>query len=120
MQTHCNLCVNFFFIFEQSATSRLTTSTHRLLKEILKIHQSPLFQRGDYTIDLNGDSFDSWNVQLRRAIDRDSNLQKDLNRLKRTEGIDCLTIHIKFSDKYPLDPPFAHIVSPVVKGVEFD
>lgn len=88
-------------------------ATNRLLKEIREIYRSESYKNGEYTVEMVNDSIYDWNIEL-RSIDKDSVLYKDLMKLKKTGEKDCIVVNMTFNDKYPLEPPFARIVSPVL------
>lgn len=84
------------------------------MKEMLEIYRSASYKKGDYTIELVDESIYSWNIEL-RCIDNESELYKDLIKLKEKEGKDCIVINITFDDKYPIEPPFVRLVYPVIR-----
>lgn len=88
------------------------------MKEMLEIYRSASYKNGDYTIELVDDSIYNWNIEL-RCIDPDSDLFKDLKKLKEKEGKDHVVINITFDDKYPIEPPFCRLVYPVIKCKKF-
>jgi hypothetical protein len=49
-------------------------------------------------------------------VDPDSALFEDMKKLKETEGIDHIMLHILFDDKFPYTPPFVRVVKPVLNG----
>lgn len=83
------------------------------MKEMIEIHRSDSFKNGEYTVEMIDDSIYNWNVEL-RCIDKDSELYKDLMKLKQKEGKDSIMLNMTFDDKYPIEPPFVRIVYPVL------
>ena len=51
-----------------------------------------------------------------RRVDPDSTLADDLIKLKETEHMDHVLLHIVFDDKFPYSPPFVRVVKPVLSG----
>ena len=49
-------------------------------------------------------------------VDPDSALYEDLKKMKETEGVDHILLHIQFDDKFPYTPPFVRVVKPVLTG----
>ena len=49
-------------------------------------------------------------------VDPDSSLSEDMKKLKETEGVDHMLLHIAFDDKFPYSPPFVRVVKPVITG----
>lgn len=83
------------------------------MKEMREIYRSESFKNGDYTVEMVDESIYNWNIEL-RSIDKESKLYKDLMKLKEKSGEDSIVLNMTFNDKYPLEPPFVRIVSPVL------
>ena len=49
-------------------------------------------------------------------MDPDSTLMQDIKKLKVSEDMDHILLHIVFDDKFPYSPPFVRIVKPVLNG----
>lgn len=74
-----------------------------------------MFKNNEYSVELVDESLYEWDVIV-RAIDTDSELYKDLQKLNETEGKDGILFNIKFGPNYPFEVPFVRIVYPVVTG----
>lgn len=83
------------------------------MKEMRELYDSDSYKNGDFTVEMVDDSVYDWNIEL-RSIDKDSELYQDLMILKERNGQDFIMLNMTFDDKYPLEPPFARIVSPVL------
>lgn len=83
------------------------------MKEMLEIYRSDSYKNGDYTVEMVDESVYNWNVEL-RSIDKESELYKDLMKLKEKEGVDNIMLNMTFNDKYPIEPPFVRIVYPIL------
>lgn len=83
------------------------------MKELFEMYRSESYKNGDYTVEIVHDSIYNWNIDL-RSVDRESNLFKDLLKLKETEGKDSIVLNMTFNDMYPIKPPFVRIVYPVI------
>ena len=53
---------------------------------------------------------------LPSRVDTDSPLSEDMKKLKETEDLDHILLHMVFDDKFPYTPPFMRIVKPVING----
>lgn len=91
-------------------------SKFRIQDELDAIKRSESFKSGTYSIELVNDSLYEWNVYL-RSIDVDSQLYKDLMKWKDQTGQDNIHLSIRFSKKFPLEPPLVRVVSPVIRGM---
>ena len=49
-------------------------------------------------------------------VDPESPLFADITKLKETDGVDHILLHIVFDDKFPYSPPFVRVVKPVISG----
>lgn len=49
-------------------------------------------------------------------VDPDSPLMQDIKKLKVSENMDHILLHIVFDDKFPYSPPFVRVVKPVING----
>lgn len=96
-------------------TSGSVRATDRLMRELQDIYRSQNFKNGMYTVDLIDDCLYSWNIKLYK-VDPDSSLSEDMKKLKETEGVDHMLLHIAFDDKFPYSPPFVRVVKPVITG----
>lgn len=83
------------------------------MKEMREIYRSDCLKNGNFTVDLVNDNLCEWNIHL-RSVDQDSDLYKDLLKLKEKEGIDNIQLNVTFNDKYPIEPPFVRIVYPII------
>ncbi|XP_041449439.1 ubiquitin-conjugating enzyme E2 Q2-like [Drosophila obscura] len=90
-------------------------SSDRLMKELLTVFQSEAVKKDIYSVELVDDSIFEWNVRI-KSVDPDSNLHSDLMKLKEAGEEGCILLHISFNDKYPFDPPFVRVVSPVIQN----
>lgn len=86
------------------------------MKELRDIYKSGSFKSGAYSIDLVDDSIYDWNVELRH-IDPDSELYKDLQKLKEKTGQDSIILNFKFKDTFPFAAPLVRVVSPVIQSM---
>lgn len=107
------------FFREQKTKTGSNEATSRLMKELLEIYRSATFKNEEYSINLVNDCIYEWEVEL-RSVDRDSALYKDLRKLKEKEGKDCILLHMKFDQKYPIEPPFVRVVYPIMKCTKFN
>ena len=96
---------------ETNETGSIKAST-RIMKELRVINQSESFKSGEFEVEMVDDSLYEWNVKI-KAVDPDSELAKDLQKLKKQEGIDHILLSMKFSDNFPFTPPFVRVVYPV-------
>lgn len=88
------------------------------MKEMREIHlHSDTFKNGDYSLEMVDECIYNWNVEL-HAIDKESPLYADLMELKKKEGKGSIMLNMTFNDKYPLEPPFVRVVSPVLNCKE--
>lgn len=85
------------------------------MQELRDVYRSKMFKNNDYSVELVDESLYDWNVIV-RAIDTDSDLYKDLQKLKKEEGKDGILFNIKFGPNYPFDAPFVRVVYPVIRG----
>ena len=92
-------------------TGSIQAST-RMMKELRVIYQSESYKSGEFEVELVNDSLYEWNVKI-KTVDPDSELAKDLQKLKKQEGIDHILLSMKFSDNFPFMPPFVRVVYPV-------
>ncbi|XP_053599022.1 ubiquitin-conjugating enzyme E2 Q2-like [Microplitis demolitor] len=99
----------------KSSSSGSTQATDRLMKELRDIYRSDGFKNKIYTVELVNDNLYKWNVGI-KSTDPDSPLTKDLERLKKSGGKDCILLEILFDDKFPFEPPFVRVVDPVMSG----
>ncbi len=49
-------------------------------------------------------------------MDPDSPLMQDIKKLKVSENMDHILLHIVFDEKFPYTPPFVRVVKPVING----
>lgn len=49
-------------------------------------------------------------------VDPDSPLMQDIKKLKVSENMDHILLHIVFDEKFPYNPPFVRVVKPVING----
>ncbi|XP_034658126.1 ubiquitin-conjugating enzyme E2 Q2-like [Drosophila subobscura] len=89
-------------------------STDRLMKELRTVYQSDAVKTDHFSVDLVNDSLYEWNVRIKR-VDPDSTLHQDLLKLKESGDEGIVLLRINFSDKYPFEPPFVRVVSPVIQ-----
>jgi ubiquitin-protein ligase len=85
----------------------------RLQKDFATTKADP--ETKGWSVELVNDDLQHWEVKL-YEFDRDSQLYKDLQRYKKSHGIDCLTFWLKFPDAYPVEPPFAMVRKPRIQG----
>eukprot|EP00731_Ephydatia_muelleri_P016705 Em0009g1129a len=97
------------------ATSGSVRATDRLMRELQDIYRSQNFKDGIYSVELADDNLYNWSVKLLK-VDPDSALYEDLKKMKETEGVDHILLHILFDDKFPYTPPFVRVVKPVLTG----
>ncbi|KAL1228967.1 Ubiquitin-conjugating enzyme E2 [Trichinella pseudospiralis] len=79
-------------ISEPSASLQNTVALKRLMKEFKAVNESE------------------------SKFYKDSRLAKDLIVLKQREGYDYVLLNILFPKTYPFDPPFVHVVKPVINN----
>lgn len=85
----------------------------RLQKDFAATKADP--ETKGWSVELVDDDLQHWEVKL-FEFDRESQLYKDLQRYKKSHGIDCLTFWIKFPDAYPVEPPFLMVRRPRIQG----
>ncbi|KRX16116.1 Ubiquitin-conjugating enzyme E2 Q1 [Trichinella nelsoni] len=82
-----------------------TVALKRLMKEFKAVSE----------ISLIGDCLFKWEVQLKKFYEG-SRLAKDLITLKEQQGYDYVLLNIIFPKAYPFDPPFVHVVKPIINN----
>lgn len=90
-------------------------ATDRLMRELQDIYRSKNYKSGIYSVELVDDCLYNWNIKLYR-VDPDSPLMQDIKKLKVSENMDHILLHIVFDDKFPYTPPFVRVVKPVISG----
>ncbi|XP_033243399.1 ubiquitin-conjugating enzyme E2 Q2-like [Drosophila miranda] len=90
-------------------------SSDRLMKELRTVYKSDSVKKDMFSVELVNDSIYEWNVRI-KSVDPDSLLHKDLLKLKESGEDGTILLRLSFNDKYPLEPPFARVVSPVIKN----
>lgn len=99
----------------QGTASGSVAASDRLMKEIRDIFKSENYKTGAFTIELEKDNLYEWWVKMKR-VDPESALATDLRQLERDHKQDHLLFHFIFKDSFPFEPPFVHLVSPVVSN----
>lgn len=61
------------------------------------------------------ESLYEWNVRLLQ-IDVESNLYKDLEKLKTMGQKGEIVLNITFGYNYPFEPPFVRVVEPIISS----
>ncbi|KRZ25751.1 Ubiquitin-conjugating enzyme E2 Q2 [Trichinella pseudospiralis] len=102
-------------ISEPSASLQNTVALKRLMKEFKAVNESESVRDGIFSVSLINDCLFKWEVQLKKFY-KDSRLAKDLIVLKQREGYDYVLLNILFPKTYPFDPPFVHVVKPVINN----
>lgn len=100
-------------LYHLQNTAYSPQATNRLQKEIAEIWRSDSVKSGIFTVELVRDSLYEWNVTLHK-IDPDSDLFKDLQKLKDQGKEGEILVNIHFGSNYPFEPPFVRIVEPVI------
>lgn len=82
------------------------------------MNQCDNVKTGVFTVDLAEDQkLDVWDVKIHsKGFDKDSQLFKDLNKIKASTGKDYVQLYFHFDDMFPFHPPFVRIVDPVLFG----
>lgn len=87
----------------------------------MNIYRSEPFKNNHYTVELQEDSLFDWHVKLLpAAIDPESPLHADMKEWFRREGKDGIVLHIRFNDRYPLEPPMVRVVEPIISSEEIE
>jgi ubiquitin-conjugating enzyme E2 Q len=84
-----------------------------LQKEIVEFWRSDFFKNKVFTVELVDDSLYEWQVELLQ-IDADSELHKDLQKLKKMGQKGTIVLNITFGINYPFHPPFVRVVEPLI------
>ncbi|XP_065576881.1 ubiquitin-conjugating enzyme E2 Q2-like [Artemia franciscana] len=99
----------------RGAVTGSVQATDRLMKELRDIYKSDTFKKRIYTVELVNDNLYEWDVKM-FSVDSESPLMADLALLKEREGKDYIQFRFVFKDNYPFEPPFVHIVAPIITG----
>ena len=81
------------------------------MRELKEIYSSNGYKSGVFTVELVDDNLYNWYVKLYR-VDPDSELSKDMKKLKEVESMDHILLHLLFEDSFPYTPPFVRVVKP--------
>ncbi|KRY14482.1 Ubiquitin-conjugating enzyme E2 Q1 [Trichinella patagoniensis] len=92
-----------------------TVALKRLMKEFKAVSESDSVKNGIFSVSLIGDCLFKWEVQLKKFYEG-SRLAKDLITLKEQQGYDYVLLNIIFPKAYPFDPPFVHVVKPIINN----
>eukprot|EP00698_Gefionella_okellyi_P019564 TRINITY_DN600_c0_g1_i1.p1 TRINITY_DN600_c0_g1~~TRINITY_DN600_c0_g1_i1.p1 ORF type:complete len:267 (+),score=58.42 TRINITY_DN600_c0_g1_i1:370-1170(+) len=87
-------------------------ATDRLLKEYRAIIKTG---SEGFQAELEEDNLYEWNVKC-FGFDAQSPIAGDLAKYREKFGLDHVLLRVKFTQDYPLSPPFVHIVRPRVQG----
>lgn len=98
------------YLKKGSATGSVRASD-RLMRELMDIYRSNSYKNGTFTVELVSDNLYNWHVKLFK-LDPDSELAKDMKKLKETENLDHVLLHLLFEDTFPYTPPFVRVVKP--------
>ncbi|XP_002135583.1 ubiquitin-conjugating enzyme E2 Q2-like [Drosophila pseudoobscura] len=90
-------------------------SSDRLMKELRTVYKSDSVKKDMFSVELVNDSIYEWNVRI-KSVDPDSLLHKDLLKLKESGEDGTILLRLSFNDKYPFEPPFVRVISPVIKN----
>ncbi|KRZ06153.1 Ubiquitin-conjugating enzyme E2 Q2 [Trichinella zimbabwensis] len=102
-------------ISQPSASLQNTVALKRLMKEFKAVNESESVKDGIFSVSLINDCLFKWEVQLKKFY-KDSRLAKDLIVLKERQGYDYVLLNILFPKTYPFDPPFVHVVKPIINN----
>jgi len=100
----------------QGAPSGSVAASDRLMKELREIYRSDNYKKGVFSVELEKDNLYEWHVRLKK-VDSDSPLAADLRTLEKPPyNQDHLLFHFVFKDTFPFEPPFVHLVSPIISN----
>jgi ubiquitin-protein ligase len=94
----------------------MTCSNGRILKEIMLMERYNTGVNNDNSLNMSfaveDDNVHKWICKLHKDNFKEINLYNDMI----TYGIDYIIIKVLLTDKYPFDPPFIHIISPILNN----
>jgi ubiquitin-conjugating enzyme E2 Q len=96
---------------QKGTASGSVRASDRLMRELKDIYSSSSYKNKVFSVELVDDNLYNWHVKMYR-VDPDSDLYKDMKKLREVENMDHILLHFLFEDTFPYTPPFVRVVKP--------